>query len=217
MKRRHFLQKSILATAAIPLLASTHAPNPNPHFIAIGESGGRILGALHKNNLQGRYTWIKSQHNQICDVPHVSRIEIAHPYSNDYFTRDRITEMPKTFSHTQPDWKTICRKAEQTLIITQPTCYLSMYLAPRLADFLNSNGFPFHAIAIQPFRFYSQREKDAAAKTFQELGQYPGKLTAVIADSIRSKGKMNLAEAFEALYQRTVEETDCIVNRMNHA
>ena len=216
MKRLHFLQKTLLATAAIPLLSYTKPSSPNYHVIAIGESGGRILEALNKAKVPGKYTWIKSQHNQICNVPNLNRIEIPHPYSTDYFIRDRITEMPNEYTHEVPDWNSFCRKANQTILLTQPTCYLSMYLTPLLANWLNDQSFPFHTIAIQPFRFYSHREKDASAKTFREIGQYPGNLTAVIADSIRCRGKMNLAEAIEAVYQRTAEETVCTINRLNN-
>lgn len=221
MKRRDFIQKTILATTSAVLLPQTEGmirkPKLDTRFIAIGETGGRTLESLYKNGLDGRYTWIKSQYFKICRLPHVERIEIQHPYSEDHFMRNRITKMPTSYEHEVPEWTGISRKGELNIILTQPTCYLGMYLPPLLTAFLNKYSFPFHTIAIQPFRFYSQREQDAAAATLQNMDVYSGKLTVVIADSIRSMGKMNLAEAFEQLYLRIFEETQCILNRINYA
>ena len=175
--------------------------------------GGRYLEALYKNGLRGRYTWITDPDAYVCEVPDLSRIEIEHPYSGYYFRRQRITKMPPTYVHEVPDWNSISRKGELTLLITLPTCYTGMYLAPRLALFLNQGEYPFHAIAVQPFRFYPQLAKDAAAAAMAELRANTGKLTVLVADSVAHQPNMTLAEAYEKLNLRVYEETRFVINR----
>lgn len=123
MQRREFFHKGIMATLGMATLPALILPHPLLHFIAIDESGGRILEALFKNGLRGRYTWIKSQDHHICQVPDLYQITIEHPFSTNYFTAHRITKMPSAYAHGVPDWNRISRKGEQHIILTQPTCY----------------------------------------------------------------------------------------------
>jgi len=51
---------------------------------------------INQKATSGNFTWLKSRHINICEVPELNRFEIQRPYPNEYFERDRITKMPAT-------------------------------------------------------------------------------------------------------------------------
>jgi len=218
MKRRTLLKKTSAAIAAAFITPVLPILEPNPtqktHFIAIGNSGGRILNALHQGHCCGKYTWIKDQYNTKSEVPNLNRIEVHHPYSSDYLTGHRIEKMPESIFDQVPCALDFIDPTDRVIILTLPTCYLSKHLAPLYANHFKSIDQPFYCIAALPFTFYDIRSRKTAAKTLSELGVHEGKLTVIISDFMRTTGdKLNMAQAQDLLFQRFQRETTSILQR----
>jgi hypothetical protein len=215
MKRRELIKLGGLAFAgtAAPSLQS-FKPKPTYHFIGVGSFGGRILEAFASYQGDCKYTWVKDQHTNTCEVGGVRRITHEQPYSSKYFSDNRINELPVEeiplhFSALD------LNQSDVHIILGQPSCYLSYCIIPQLIENLEERNLSYHSIISQPFSFFSEMWHTATRKTVASIGDYPGKLTIISIDSLKGrKEKINLQEAFEFMYQRFFEEFMAMRNRI---
>ena len=201
MKRRELIKLGGLAlagTAAPPLLSLKH--QPTFHFVALGNRGGRILECFDRKEQSGRYTWVKDQHTNICSVDGLSKIEIRHPYSSDYFTRNRITDLPDEPLNVDLSQLSM-RTDEHIVVMVEPSCYLSYRVLPEVIAHLQKAEINYHCILGLPFSFQAEMWHQATRLSIGNLGSLNAEFSILSADSVRSKKeKMKLKEAFDLLY-----------------
>jgi hypothetical protein len=133
-------------------------------------------------------------------------VELPHPYSDRYFIRHRIKELPEQRLEL-PIAQLPQFKSEFVVVLAEPASYLCYQILPQLIAHLQSSQTTYHCILGLPFSFEGERRHKTTRLSIEKLGRIKSEFSVFSADSVRSqKEKMNLEEAYNLLYVKYLKE-----------